>query len=175
VDAILHNDARKNSASTIKAVYASALAKMVTSVCDLEQDSVEKRSMMEQAKKIRMPEDWVHLRHSITHGQTPGLRALEEAVRDAVPWMWDHFWKHLDVEDGMSDEELRVELIDMLTDYRRQRRAAITAKQDASMDTNLASHTSKLIRRACKKNARGRDTLINVLLYDSVLLPSEKQ
>jgi hypothetical protein len=175
VDAILHDDAQKNSASTIKAVYASALAKMVTSVCDLEQDSLEKRSMMEQAKKIGMPEDWVHLRHSITHGQTPGLRALEEAVRDAVPWMWNHFWRYLDVEDRVSEEELRSEFITVLANFRRQRRVAITRKQDASLDTNLASQSSKALRRLCKNNSRGHEILISVLLHDNIILPSEKQ
>jgi hypothetical protein len=148
---------------------------MVTSVCDLEQDSLEKRSMMEQAKRIGMPEDWVHLRNSITHGQTPGLKPLQEAVREAVPWMWDHFWKHLDVDDEMPEDNFRSEIINILTDYRRQRRTAITMKQEASFDTNLASQISKTLCRSFKKSARGLDIFIDVLLHENVALPSQKQ
>ena len=175
VDAILHHDTTKNSPSTIKAVYASALAKMVTSVCDLEQDSVEKRSMMEQAARLRMPEEWVLLRHAITHGQTPGLKSLEDAVREAVPWMWEHFWKGLDGEDEVGELELRDELVGILKEYGKQRRTMITSKQDTAQDINLAAQTSKHLRRTCRKRRRGADQLIAVLLNENIILPSEKQ
>ena len=174
-DAILHHDTTKNSPSTIKAVYASALAKMVTSVCDLEQDSAEKRSMMEQAAKIGMPEEWVQLRHAITHGQTPGLKVLESAVKDAVPWMWEHFWKSIDGEDEVGEEELREELRKVLIEYRRQRRAYITLKPDAAADVNVATQACKILRRICRKRRDGLDQLMHVFLHDSILLPSEKQ
>ena len=172
MDAILHHDTTKNSASTIKAVYASALAKMVTSVCDLEQDSLEKRSMMEQATKVGMPEEWVQLRHAITHGQTPGLKALETAVKEAVPWMWGHFWKGLDGEDVVDAEALKEQLRDLLAQYRDERRAAITSK---SNEVAYVARTSKAIHRACKQRRDGLRVLIHVLLNDNILLPSEKQ
>jgi ribosomal biogenesis protein LAS1 len=175
VDAILHHDLEKNSPSTIKAVYASALAKMVTSVCDLEQDSAEKRSMMEQAIKISMPEEWVQLRHAITHGQTPGLHALEDAVKVAVPWMWQHFWNSIDGIDAVTEDALTEELLDVLSQYRRQRRAMITSKQEAVTDTTLATQASKALRKSCKQRRDGLHCLVRVLLHEHIILPSEKQ
>lgn len=175
VDATLHHNAQKNSLSTIKAVYAAALAKMVTSICDLEQDSVEKRSMAEQAKKIGMSEDWVHLRHSITHGKTPSLRTLELAVRDAIPWMWAHFWKHLDPVDELSEEELRSQLQECLTSFRRQRFLEITSKDPNNSKTILTHQASKILHKLCKKNSHGVDALIQLLVGDKYILPSSKQ
>jgi hypothetical protein len=131
--------------------------------------------MMEQAIKLGMPEEWVQLRHAITHGATPGLKVLENAVREAVPWMWEHFWKGLDGEDEMSAEELQGELVKVLGDYQRQRRALITSKQEAAVDTSLAAQTSKVIRRMCKKRRHGLDQLVNVLVKENIILPSEKQ
>jgi hypothetical protein len=161
--------------STIKAVYASALGKMVTSVCDLEQDAAEKRSMMEQAAKIGMPEEWVQLRHAITHGQTPGLKVLESAVKSAVPWMWEHFWKHIDGEAEIGKDDLRHELRNLLIEYRSQRRATITSKQALIGDTSMAVQVSKALRRLCRKRSDGLDELLQVLLHESILLPSDKQ
>ncbi|KIW03698.1 uncharacterized protein PV09_05013 [Verruconis gallopava] len=174
VDAILHHDARKNSASAIKAVYASALAKMVTSICDLEQDAAEKRSMMEQAKKLGMPEDWVHLRHAITHGQTPGLMALQSAVLEAVPWMWEHFWQHLSPESEVPEQEVRSRLVEILTGYRRQRRSEFTNQSELRPYDTLTAQACKHIRRICKA-AKDADILVDVLLGENILLPSEKQ
>ena len=179
VDAILHHDTSKNSISTIKAVYASALSKTITALCDLEQDSAEKRSMAEQAVKLSMPEEWVFLRHAITHGSMPPLKPLESAVKEAVLWLWGHFWAGIDgVEDEMGIEELRGQMQGVLEAWRTSRRKTIVAKgkgDDVSVDSGVLGQTGKTIKRLCKRRRDGLDQLVHVLLRDHIILPSEKQ
>lgn len=131
--------------------------------------------MMEQATKLGMPEEWVLLRHAITHGATPGLKVMENAVREAVPWMWGHFWRGLEEEDEVTEDKLREQFVRLLGEYQRQRRAFITSKQEAAVDMSLAAQTSKVIRRMCKKRRDGLDHLVYVLVKENIILPSEKQ
>lgn len=133
--------------------------------------------MMEQAVRIGMPEEWVLLRHAITHGATPGLRVLQEAVGEAVPWMWGHFWRGVDggAEDEVEVEEVRGEVKGLLEGYRRERREMIAAKMERAAGSELAAQKSKVLRKICRRRRDGEDQLVHVLVNDSIILPSEKQ
>lgn len=47
------------------------------------------------AKTIGLPATFVELRHQSTHEQLPSRAKLRSAAKQALAWIWDYYWKHL--------------------------------------------------------------------------------
>ena len=83
VDAILHHDLTHNSIFSIRAVYSAAFTRFVTGFCDIGRNrerTLEPSSMLEIAKQIGMPVEFVALRHEATHEELPSVQRLVAAV-----------------------------------------------------------------------------------------------
>jgi ribosomal biogenesis protein LAS1 len=69
----------------------------VTGLLDGYQDKKYKLSMYSIAKTIGLPATFVELRHQCTHEELPPLAKLRAAAEKSLLWIWDHYWKNLDV------------------------------------------------------------------------------
>jgi hypothetical protein len=82
--------------SAIRASYATAFSRFVTGLLDGHQDKQHKMSMYSVAKEIGLPAAFVELRHQVTHEQLPSLAKLRASARNALNWIWEYYWKHLE-------------------------------------------------------------------------------
>lgn len=109
--------------------------------------------MFEVAADLKMREEWVELRHQVTHGgELPGLKPLELAVDGALSWLWDTFWSRFSDEDeqeaakvlkrrrAQSDNDeatsLKSDIRGILKQYVSARKTELTGK---SMNLGLAN------------------------------------
>lgn len=78
----------------------------MTGLTDVEQNARQKLSMFAVGKKIGLPASFVELRHQIIHEEMPSLINLRRAAVEALRWLYDDYWKH--VEPG-EEELLRLD------------------------------------------------------------------
>ncbi|KAK3115030.1 rRNA-processing protein las1 [Teratosphaeriaceae sp. CCFEE 6253] len=150
------------SQSAIRATYASAFSRFVTGFCDIgraREGSLQPSSMLDVAKRIGMPPDFVALRHEATHEEGPSLPRLVAAVERGVAWLWEVYWVKLDAAptpgargrsrvggvDGSGDGgvDVKAEARQLLKAYRATRREALrTRRQDS------AEHGGEVARAA---------------------------
>ncbi|KAL4802091.1 Las1-like-domain-containing protein [Aspergillus unguis] len=89
-DAILHDDASKNSVFAIRATYAAAFCRFVTGLVDSKLGA--RRSMFSRALELGLPASFVELRHEATHRELPSLVVLRGAVGRSLEWLWGFYW-----------------------------------------------------------------------------------
>jgi ribosomal biogenesis protein LAS1 len=154
---------------TIRSLYATAIARFVTGLCDTAQNAAVKRSMYDMATELGIPERWVEIRHEITHGQIPDLRALEECAREGVAWLWEVFWSRLDVKGRADDrEKKKVELSGLLRTYLKERRNDIRSGKNGD-----PGGTVKTVLGYAKADKDLR-IVAEVLVEDKLMLPNQK-
>ncbi|KAL4920484.1 Las1-like-domain-containing protein [Aspergillus aurantiobrunneus] len=90
-DAILHDDAAKNSVFAIRATYAAAFCRFVTGLVDNKLHGARK-TMFSRAADLGLPASFVELRHEATHRELPSLTVLRDAVARSLDWLWGFYW-----------------------------------------------------------------------------------
>ncbi|KAL5343128.1 Las1-like-domain-containing protein [Aspergillus crustosus] len=90
-DAILHDDAQKNSVFSIRATYSAAFCRFVTGLVDSKLYGARK-SMFGRAMDLGLPASFVELRHEATHRELPSLTVLRESTARSLSWLWDFYW-----------------------------------------------------------------------------------
>jgi ribosomal biogenesis protein LAS1 len=154
---------------TIRSLYAIAIARFVTGLCDTAQNAAVKRSMYDVAVDLGFPERWVEMRHEITHGQIPQLEALEVCAREAVAWLWEVFWSGLDDRSRVGDREKRkVELRGLLRAHLKERRNEIRSGKAGDPGA-----TVKAVLGHAKADKDLR-IVADVLMEEKLLLPTQK-
>lgn len=176
-----------SSSLAMRAMFASALARFVTGFCDINQSAVSKRSMFDVAAELGMPEQWVELRHQITHGgELPILQVLEKAVDGAKDWLWNAFWVKLNVNgDGqmttssrpyVSQESVGLELQTVLKGFVNERKAEVKSMGKAAIDSPSKAADDAIIRLfpPLQSHVDGIDLLLSLLLDDSMIIPPKR-
>lgn len=111
-DAILHDDAGKNSIFSIRATYSAAFCRYVCSqekgengiliierfVTGLVDSKLhgQKKTMFQRAIDLGLPASFVELRHEATHRELPSLIVLRNATQRSLEWLWDYYWAKVD-------------------------------------------------------------------------------
>ncbi|KAL4867556.1 hypothetical protein BDV12DRAFT_186609 [Aspergillus spectabilis] len=93
-DAILHDDAQKNSVFSIRATYSAAFCRFVTGLVDSKLYGARK-SMFGRAMDLGLPASFVELRHEATHRELPSLTVLRDSTARSLGWLWDFYWKEV--------------------------------------------------------------------------------
>lgn len=184
VDAILHHENSSNSSFSIRAVYSAAFTRFVTGFCDIgrhKERTLEPSSMLEIAKQIGMPVEFVGLRHEATHEELPGIQRLVTATKEALKWLWKVYWSRL--EEPEDEEKLKVtlantrkEITSILRDFRKARRDALRATTASSEESSndIATTTSKCVE-ICKGSRPRIKALAGTLVDERLILPSSRQ
>lgn len=141
--------------------------------------------MLEIARKIGMPVEFVGLRHEATHEELPGLRRLVRATEEALGWLWEVYWSRLreveaevEVEVEASEESLE-KLRDVLKTFRSEKKMALKKKGKHAASSEEQSFEEERTARACLElvgsSAQGMGSLVQVFVQDKLLYPSKRK
>lgn len=137
--------------------------------------------MLEIAKQIGMPADFVALRHEATHEELPSLQRLVIAARQALSWLWKVYWSRLeDLESTESERAARTALKDefkmMLHRFRKSRRDMLrNPTQTLSEQQVEIVQTCDALEKICKESRSKAKLLAEALAEDGLLLPGSRE
>ncbi|OQN97444.1 hypothetical protein B0A48_16603 [Cryoendolithus antarcticus] len=188
VDAFLHHALPSNSPFSIRAVYSAAFTRFVTGFCDIGRNrerALEPSSMLEIARQIGMPAEFVALRHEATHEDLPSVQRLVAACEQALEWLWDVYWSKIDegavVMAKQAEAEdfgrVTVEARRIFRDFRGARRAALKKKNGPQSQEARAvvMEATANLESLCSDRAEATQAAIAVLVADELLYPSERE
>lgn len=140
--------------------------------------------MLEIARKIGMPADFVGLRHEATHEELPGLRRLVRATEEALKWLWEVYWSRLsevEVEDEMDaevSEGVLEKVRETLKTFRGERKLALKSQGKNSRVAEQQDVGEERTARSCLTlvggSAEGMESLVEAFVRDKLLLPSKR-
>lgn len=161
--------------------------RFVTGLVDSEQDARYKATMYAKAKQIGLPASFVELRHEATHGDLPSLIVLRKAAEKALEWLWNDYWKYLDVRSGNLDEDelsafkegrekFKQEFRDMLCSYHSEcvQAANLKSHLEPSRSMQRTDKACEKLVTICKEERLALVELVKVLLEYKILIPSSK-
>ena len=76
--------------------YTMAIIRFVNGLLDPLQQSQFAVPMQLLAKQLQLPTSFVELRHMGTHENMPSLEMLRIGCKNALNWLYDHYWCHVD-------------------------------------------------------------------------------
>ncbi|KAK4553867.1 rRNA-processing protein las1 [Recurvomyces mirabilis] len=186
-----------NSQFSLRAVYSAAFTRFITGFCDIgraREGRLDPSSMLEIARQISLPEEFVALRHEATHEEMPSLGRLVRATEEGLAWLWRVYWGRLDdvdvgagagrgrggevvgVQADVEVEVVRDEARKLFKGFRSLRREAFRGKLQASVKhladvKAIASECSQL----CGQSKAAADAVAGVLVEEKFLLPSNRE
>ncbi|KAK2801492.1 hypothetical protein FQN50_007708 [Emmonsiellopsis sp. PD_5] len=185
-DAILHDDARKNSIFSIRATYSAAFCRFVTGLVDSKLYG-RRQTMFQKAVELGLPASFVELRHEATHRELPSLIVLRNAAHRSLDWLWGFYWAAVgDVSAvGAGDESISEPTgkVQVSKDTIRQR------LKDAVLGSNgLTESSSKKkgsrrtasfpgledIAQICDQQPQGDRAVAQVLMEQSIVVPASR-
>ncbi|GKZ22909.1 rRNA-processing protein las1 [Aspergillus brasiliensis] len=186
-DAILHDDALKNSIFSIRATYAAAFCRFVTGLVDSKLNG-QRKTMFQRAIDLGLPASFVELRHEATHRELPSLTVLRNATQRSLEWLWDYYWAKTDLSadmvpvpepeafDGAEDDvepikmAVRTEFEHLLADEE----SSEPPRKKRRFQQNVSSTSTHLVS-ICKSSSRGASALAGVIVEDSMLVPAGRK
>lgn len=143
--------------------------------------------MYAKAKQIGLPASFVELRHEATHGDLPSLVVFRRAAERSLDWLWNDYWRYLDVRSGNLDadeldafKEGREKLKEKLRVILRQYNEACidTVKMVGRGDTAMSTHSADMacleLVKICKNEKLVVAELVKVLLEHGMMIPSSR-
>ena len=150
----------------------------VTGLVDSNQTGPYKKTMYYNAKMIGLPASFVELRHQATHDELPALLVLRQAAARSLQWLWQDYWRSIDIRSGALDDDEQAFADGMLklkehfrvifASYLKSNFGAMKAKSQSSSPDGVAGAVQQ-----CVQLCKGKDTTVRVLaqvLLESVLL-----
>lgn len=107
----------------VRLSYMMSLIRFVNGVLDPTQQSQFAIPLHVLAKKVGLSSWFVDLRHWGTHERDlPGLDMLRMACKEALNWLWDHYWNDDELTNDSSDEEEDDEREESIKEEERMKR-----------------------------------------------------
>lgn len=78
--------------------YCMAMVKFVNGLLDPFQQASFAIPLHQLAKNLGLPLFFVELRHTGTHELMPNILILRQAAKDALNWLFDHYWLIIDLK-----------------------------------------------------------------------------
>nr|OQO17463.1 hypothetical protein B0A51_13675 [Rachicladosporium sp. CCFEE 5018] len=187
VDAFLHHALPSNSPFSIRAVYSAAFTRFVTGFCDIGRNrerALEPSSMLDIARQIGMPAEFVALRHEATHEDLPSVQRLVAACEQALEWLWEVYWSKIDEgavmvakqAEAVDLSSVAVEARRIFRDIRGARRAALKKQGPHSHEArSVVTDAATKLQSPCSDSTAAIEAAIAVLVDDELLYPSERE
>ena len=184
IDAVLHYAIPGNSTFSVRAVYSAAFCRFVTGFCDIgrhRERSLEPSSMLDIAKSIDMPLEFVALRHEATHEELPGAHRLITATQQALDWLWKVYWSRLEEPEDVEATKaalpaLKSEAAGLLRTFRKSRRDALRINMQSSPEQlDEVAAISTTCATLCAESELRQQALAEVLVQERLLLPSNRE
>ncbi|RMJ24764.1 Hydroxyacylglutathione hydrolase [Aspergillus sp. HF37] len=180
-DAILHDDAAKNSVFSIRATYAAAFCRFVTLLVDSKLHG-QRKTMFQRALDLGLPASFVELRHEATHRDLPSLVVLRNSAQRSLEWLWDYYWGKADRDagragpvgcvDGTGDvEAVREAVRGALDVFTGEGEPPRKRRKGFKLQAEVAAQLGEI----CRTSARGGVVLARVLFDDGILVPKERK
>ncbi|KAK9856636.1 hypothetical protein MYU51_000423 [Penicillium brevicompactum] len=173
-DAILHDDAQRNSIFSIRATYSAAFCRFVTGLVDTKIHGV-RRTMFQRATDLGLPASFVELRHEATHREPPSLVVLRKAAQRSLEWLWDNFWADICDEPGATPAlthddgvSVRAALCDALQPLAGGSAEPVSKKRKYDRSISVAMQLVSI----CNSSGAGIRLLPGVLLEQGLLVPA---
>jgi ribosomal biogenesis protein LAS1 len=188
-DAILHHDLTTNSIFSVRAVYAAAFTRFVTGFCDIGRNrerALEPSSMLEIARQIEMPDEFVALRHEATHEDLPSVQRLVAVCGQALDWLWRVYWSRLAEEPVVVAKKEEVVKADvqkvkdegraLLKEFRSARKHSLKGKGASTQQSqgDVVKKTAGELATLCRNDESALMALTGTLLGDKMLYPSDR-
>ncbi|KAB8257934.1 ATP-NAD kinase-like domain-containing protein [Aspergillus pseudonomiae] len=173
-DAILHDDAKKNSIFSIRATYSAAFCRFVTGLVDSKLHG-QRKTMFQRAIDLGLPASFVELRHEATHRELPSLTVLRNAAQRSLEWLWDYYWAKIDLNAGFAPDGVDDDIEPVKTAVRACL-AQVTGETGASEPprkkrrVQVLSGVATQLVSVCKSSANGAAAVSGVLVEDEVLV-----
>jgi ribosomal biogenesis protein LAS1 len=137
--------------------------------------------MLDIAKLIDMPLEFVALRHEATHEELPGIQRLMSATQQALDWLWRVYWSRLEEPEDLEATKaalpgLKSEAATLLRGFRKSRRDALRSHIQNSPDQlHAVTETSTSCATLCGDSELRQQALAEVLVQERLLLPSNRE
>lgn len=165
--------------------YAMALVRFVNSIVDPLQTAYFARPIAALAASVDLPLSFVELRHRATHEHLPSLAVLRDAARQAMDWLYTHYWLPLVAQGALDAAVVQGDEVARDATVLREQLGAYKAlakrlQRDASL---VASHKDKrdkamrtVVDAALALTAAPGDSVpvIDILLEPGMLVPLAK-
>ncbi|KAF7122129.1 hypothetical protein CNMCM5793_000085 [Aspergillus hiratsukae] len=187
-DAILHDDAQRNSIFSIRATYSAAFCRFVTGLVDSKLHG-QRKTMFQRAIDLGLPASFVELRHEATHRELPSLVVLRNATQRSLEWLWDYYWAKTDSDvafvsgrpvsavfngaDHANVEEIRSVVRAALEDPGSQGDLSEPPRKKRKSDQHSSILAAQLVA-VCKVSRRSLHSVSRVLIEDSIV-PKERK
>ncbi|PYH93679.1 glyoxylase [Aspergillus ellipticus CBS 707.79] len=183
-DAILHDDAQKNSIFSIRATYSAAFCRFVTGLVDSKIHGLRK-TMFQRAIDLGLPASFVELRHEATHRELPSLTVLRNATQRSLEWLWDYYWAKTDLSADMvpvvsepgafddADEDVEPIMAAVRTTFEQligEDESSEPPRKKGRFQQNVSASTQLV--SICKSSSQGASALANMIMEDSILVPA---
>ncbi|KAE8307030.1 ATP-NAD kinase-like domain-containing protein [Aspergillus transmontanensis] len=178
-DAILHDDAKKNSIFSIRATYSAAFCRFVTGLVDSKLHG-QRKTMFQRAIDLGLPASFVELRHEATHRELPSLTVLRNAAQRSLEWLWDYYWAKIDLNAGFAPDGVE-DGIEPVKAAARACLAQVTGETGASEQprkkrrVQVLSGVATQLVSVCKSSGKGAAAVSEVLVEDGVLVSGERK
>ena len=155
----------------------------MTGLVDANQTGVYKISMFQNAKKIGLPESFVELRHQATHDELPALLVLRQAATRSLQWLWQAYWRSIDIKsgtldnDGLGDAD---DLAKLKEQFRDRLRSYLKVEMDVMKKGITPPSTDRVVTvsQQCAELSNGSfaaiRVLVHVLLEPGFIIPTEQ-
>ncbi|KAL4779489.1 Las1-like-domain-containing protein [Aspergillus varians] len=176
-DAILHDDASKNSIFAIRATYAAAFCRFVTGLVDSKLGA--RKSMFSRALDLGLPASFVELRHEATHRELPSLTVLRDSAGRSLEWLWGFYWRGVGgaepgspAFDGDGDDAGRVrEVVDGLLEQAEALVNGEPSRKKRRVQQDQAAVATRVVS-VLKGETGAAAVAARVMLREGVLVPT---
>ncbi|KAL5694808.1 hypothetical protein EMGR_002216 [Emarellia grisea] len=188
-DAILHDDAQKNSIFSIRATYSAAFCRFVTGLVDSKLHG-QRKTMFQRAIDLGLPASFVELRHEATHRELPSLVVLRNATQRSLEWLWDYYWAKTDSDVALASgrpasavssgaengnvEEIRSVIRTALEHPANQGDLSEPPRKKRKSDQQ-SSFLAEQLGAICKASSRSPHSLSRVLIEDAIIVPKGRK
>ena len=127
--------------------------------------------MFQRAKQIKLPAEFVDIRHQATHQDLPTSAALRQIVRDSLAWIWTDFWldqcSHKQASHGIAESQ------DMRQHIEHYKEIAVAeCKRNAKpMLNDEAMKICRDLVRICKGNEDALNQLAIIMIEWGFMVP----
>ncbi|KAF9700602.1 hypothetical protein EKO04_001880 [Ascochyta lentis] len=174
-------------------LYATAISRFITGYLDTQIDLTRDRpSWFPPGKSLQPPVSLLEVRHCIVHRHMPSLAELRRATQEALTWLWEWYWSHLEPafslpsstlthgNDTDAESHVREKLQNILRTYLKTRKQEIKSKRKPDLCTAardaLSTYTLRFSPSATTLPSPTTQTaLLSLLVQEQQILPQDKK
>lgn len=140
--------------------------------------------MLEIARQIDMPADFVALRHEATHEELPAEQRIVAACEAALKWLWRVYWSRLDIAQTEREQPTTdVERNDtckafaqkMFRSYRSAKRESLKKKERPELLQQRLAESIDAFAELGGNDVAALSAVANDIVEKRLLIPTDRE